>query len=170
MVRQDATTGNHPVGLAVVHRDPVGVKLRHALGATRVEGGGLLLRHLLHQTLELAGARLVSAGFLGEAKHPHRLQDAQSAQGIGIGGVFRRLVAAGPRSGSSRTRADYPVKAGSRRHCYAPQRQGREQGSSTSLSNKNLAQLAADPQLQTPDLQRHQRDGEREEAIYANSA
>lgn len=48
MVEQDAVAGIHPVGLAVIDRDPVGVKLGDAVGAARIKGCRLLLRHLLH--------------------------------------------------------------------------------------------------------------------------
>ena len=44
VVEQDAVAGVHAVGLAVVHRDPVGVELGHRVGAARIERRGLLLR------------------------------------------------------------------------------------------------------------------------------
>ena len=48
VVEQDAIAGIYPVGLAVVHRDPVRVEFGDAIGAARIKGGGLLLRHFLH--------------------------------------------------------------------------------------------------------------------------
>jgi len=85
--------GIHAIGLAVVHRDPVGIELGHAVGAARVEGRGFLLGDFLHQAVELEGAGLVDARFLGQTQRAHRLKDAQGAEGIAVGGVFRRLEA-----------------------------------------------------------------------------
>ena len=93
MVEQHPIAGIHPVGLAVIHRDPVAIQLGHRIGAAGIEGGGFLLGDFLHQAIELAGAGLVDARFLGEAQHAHRLQDPQGAEGIAVGGVLRRLKA-----------------------------------------------------------------------------
>ncbi len=93
MIEENAITGIHAVGLAVVHRDPIAIHLGHRVGAAGIEGRGFLLGDLLHQAIELAGAGLVDAGFIGEAKHPHGFQDAQGAEGVAIGGVFRRFEA-----------------------------------------------------------------------------
>ena len=82
VVEQHPVAGIHPIALAVVHRDPVGIELRDAVGAARIEGCALLLRDLLHQAVELTGARLINAGFCGEPQDPHRLQDPQRAQRI----------------------------------------------------------------------------------------
>jgi hypothetical protein len=49
-----------------------------------------------------------------------------------------------------------------------PRWPGRELGSSASFSRTNLPHSAADPQHQTADLQRHQKEGEK--AVYAKSA
>ena len=93
MVEQHPVAGIHPIALAVVHRDPVGIELRDAVGAARIERRALLLRDLLHQAVELTGARLVDPGFFGEPQDPHRLQDPQRAQRIAVGGVLRALKA-----------------------------------------------------------------------------
>jgi hypothetical protein len=95
VVEQDAIAGIHAVGLAVVHRDPVGVELGHRVGAAGVEGGGLLLRDLLHQTVQLARGGLVEAGLLLQAQDADGLQDAQGAGAVHIGSVFRALEAHG---------------------------------------------------------------------------
>jgi len=99
VVEQHPIAGNHPIALAVVHRDPVGIelllrrslRLLHHVGAARKEGCALLLRDLLHQAIELTSARLVDPCFLGESQDPHRLQDPQRAQRIAVGGVLRTL-------------------------------------------------------------------------------
>ena len=82
VVEQHPVAGIHPITLADVHRDPVGVELRDAVGAAWIEGRALLLRDLLHQAVELTGARLVDPGFGCEAQDPHGLQDPQRAQRI----------------------------------------------------------------------------------------
>ena len=91
VVEQDAVTGVQAIGLAVVDGDPVGVELGHAVGAARVEGGGFALRGFAHQAIELAGTGLVEAGLALQAQDANGLQQAQGAQGVDVGGVFRRL-------------------------------------------------------------------------------
>ncbi len=93
VVEEHAVAGVHAVGLAVVHRDPVGVHLGHRVGAARVEGRGLLLRDLLHQTVQLAGAGLVEARLLRQAQDADGLQQAQRADAVGIGRVLGLLEA-----------------------------------------------------------------------------
>ena len=93
MVEQNARAGVDAVTLAVIDRDPVGVELGDAIGAAGIEGSGFLLGDLLHQAVQLASAGLVDAGFLGEAQHPHGLENAQRTQRITVGGVFRCLEA-----------------------------------------------------------------------------
>ncbi len=88
VVEEDAVAGVHAVGLAVVHRDPVGVHLGHRVGAARVEGRGLLLRNFLHQAVKLAGAGLVEARLLLQAQDAHRLQQPQRAHGVYVCGVL----------------------------------------------------------------------------------
>ena len=93
VVEQDAVAGMHAVGLAVVHRDPVGVQLGGGIGAARVEGRGLALRRLLHLAVQFRGGGLIEARGLLHAQDPDRLQQAQGADAVGVGGVFRRLEA-----------------------------------------------------------------------------
>jgi hypothetical protein len=93
MVEQDAVAGIHAVGLAVVHRDPVGVHLGHCIRAARVEGRGFLLRGFLHQAVQLAGAGLVEAGFLLQPQDADGFEQAQGADAVGVGGVLGRLEA-----------------------------------------------------------------------------
>src|SRR5712675_1151499 len=47
MIEQDAIGGEHAVRLAVVHRDPIAIKLGDAIGRARIERRRLLLRNLL---------------------------------------------------------------------------------------------------------------------------
>ena len=91
VVEEDAVAGIHAVGLAVVHRDPVGVELGHRVGRARVEGRGFLLRDLLHQAVQLGSGRLVEAGLLLQAQEADGLQQTQGADGIHVGGVLGGL-------------------------------------------------------------------------------
>ena len=75
VVEQHPVAGIHAIALAVVHRDPVGIELRYAVGAAGIKGRALPLRDLLHQAVELTGARLVDPRFFGEPQDPQRLQD-----------------------------------------------------------------------------------------------
>src|SRR5580693_3634825 len=93
MVEQDTVAGIHAVGLAVVHRDPVAVKLGHRIGRARIERRGLLLRNLLNQAVQLRGGRLVEPRLLFHAEDADRLQQPQHADRIGVGGIFRALEA-----------------------------------------------------------------------------
>ena len=59
VVEEDAVAGIDAVGLAIVDADPVGVEFGDGVGAARIEGGGLALRDLLDEAVELRGAGLV---------------------------------------------------------------------------------------------------------------
>src|ERR1700726_1116010 len=89
MIEQDAVRGIDAVGLAVVHRDPVAVKLGDAIGRARIERRGFLLRNLLNQAVQFRGGRLVESRLLFHAENPDRFQQPQHADGVGIGGIFR---------------------------------------------------------------------------------
>ena len=64
MVEKNAVAGIHAIGLAVIHRDPVGIELGYPVGTARIEGGCFLLGNFLHEPVELTGAGLIDAGFL----------------------------------------------------------------------------------------------------------
>ena len=93
VIEQDAVGGEHAVGLTVVHRDPVAVELGDAIGRTRIERRGLLLRHFLHQAVQFRGRCLIEPRFLLHAENPDRFEQAQHADRVGIGGIFRALEA-----------------------------------------------------------------------------
>src|SRR3981189_2204082 len=59
VVEEDSAAGVHPVGLAVIHRDPVRVDLRYAVRRAWVERRGLCLRRLAHLAEHLGGRGLV---------------------------------------------------------------------------------------------------------------
>jgi hypothetical protein len=60
-----------------------------------VEGRGFLLRDLLHQAIQLAGAGLVEARLLGQAQDADGLEQPQRADAVGVGRVFGLLEADG---------------------------------------------------------------------------
>ncbi len=95
VVEQDAVAGVDAVGLAVIDGDPVGVELGHRVGAARIEGRGFLLRNLLRQTVEFGGRGLVETRLLLQLQDADRFEDAQRADAVGVGGVFRFLEAHG---------------------------------------------------------------------------
>ncbi|MNT42008.1 hypothetical protein D3C72_1784050 [compost metagenome] len=92
MVEEDARGGEHVVGFAVVHRDPVAVELGDAVGAAGVEGRRFDLGHGLDLAEHLRGAGLVEARLGGHLAH--RVEHAGDAQagelagqhGLGPGG------------------------------------------------------------------------------------
>jgi hypothetical protein len=93
VVEEDPVAGVDAVGLAVVHRDPVGVQLGHRVGAARIEGGGLPLRDLLDQSEQFGGRGLVEARLLLQAAGADRLQQAERPDAVDVGGVLGLLEA-----------------------------------------------------------------------------
>ena len=91
VIEQDAVAGIHVIGLAVVHRDPVGIHLGHRVRRARVERRGLGLRDFLHLAVKLGGRGLVEPGLFIQPEETDRLEQAQRAGGIHVGGIFRRL-------------------------------------------------------------------------------
>jgi hypothetical protein len=88
MVEEYAATGVEAVGFAIVDGDPMGIEFRSAIGGSWVEGRLLGLRSLTHATKQLRGRSLVEARALLQVQNANRLKDAQSADGISIGGIF----------------------------------------------------------------------------------
>ena len=93
VVKKDPVAGIHPIALAVVDRDPIRIKLRDAVRTAWIERCALLLRNLLHQAVELAGAGLVDPRFFREPQDTHCLKNPQHSQCITVGGVLRALKA-----------------------------------------------------------------------------
>ena len=81
VVKQDAVTGIHAIGLAVVHRDPIGVHLGHRIRAAGVEWGCLTLRDFLYEAIELGCRGLIELGLLFQSQKPDRIEHPQRANG-----------------------------------------------------------------------------------------
>jgi hypothetical protein len=93
VVEQDPVGGVQPIGLPVVHRDPVGVELGHAVGRAGMEGRRLVLRDRPDLAVELAGRGLVEARRLVQAEDADGFQQAHHADAVGVRRVLRRLEA-----------------------------------------------------------------------------
>lgn len=91
VVEQDAVARVHPVSFAVVHHNPIRVHLGYCIGAPRIERCGFLLRDLLYQTEEFAGAGLIETGLLFQAEDANCLKKSQCAGSDNVGRVFWRL-------------------------------------------------------------------------------
>ena len=91
VVEEDARAAEHAVCLAVFLHYPVAVELCHSVRAVGVERCFLVLRHLLHLAVKLAGRGLVDAARGGQSALAHGLKDAQHAGGIDIGGELGRV-------------------------------------------------------------------------------
>ena len=91
MVKENAVRGVNAVGLAVIHDDPVGVKLCRRIGAAGIEGRRLALWDLLHLAVELRGRGLIEARLFLKSENADCLQKSERPDGVGIGGIFRRL-------------------------------------------------------------------------------
>jgi len=85
VVEEDARAAEHIVGLAVLLDNPEAVELGHGIGAVGMEGGVLVLGHLLHLAVELGGRGLVDAAGLLETTGTDGLQHAEHAGGVHIG-------------------------------------------------------------------------------------
>ena len=91
VVEQYPVTGVHPVGLAIVDRNPVRVELRDRVGRPRIERCGLSLGGLLDQPVELRGRGLVETAAVGHPQEPDPLEEPQRADRVDVGRVFRGL-------------------------------------------------------------------------------
>jgi hypothetical protein len=113
VVEQDAIDGKHVVGLPVVDRDPERKLLCDGVRGPGVEGRGLLLGHLLHQAVQLAGGGLED---MGRGWGRHRVWRGQAGGGDAEGGGARVRVwqewrgAEGPWDGRATNRQ--PTTAG----------------------------------------------------------
>ena len=83
----------HPVGFAIIDRDPIGVELGGGVGRARIEGRRLALRDRLHFAIELGRRGLIETRLRAEIENADRLEKAKRAERVGIGGIFRRLEA-----------------------------------------------------------------------------
>jgi hypothetical protein len=83
----------HAVGFAIIHRDPIGIKLGGRIGRARIERRRFRLRNLLDLAEHLRGRGLVEPHAVLEAENADRLEQAQGTDGVGIGGVFGGLEA-----------------------------------------------------------------------------
>ena len=93
VIEQDPVRRVHAIGLAVVHRDPVGVELCHGIGTARIERRQLALRRLTHLAEQFGRRGLVEAHPILHLQNANRLEHAQRSEGVGVGRVFRRLEA-----------------------------------------------------------------------------
>jgi hypothetical protein len=89
VVEENPVAGVHPVGLAVVHRDPVGIDLRARIGTARVEGRRLRLRDFQHLAIHFGGGGLIEARL--DADLADGLQQADGAGADDVRRVFGRV-------------------------------------------------------------------------------
>ena len=88
MVEQNAVGGVEIVGLAVVHRKPVGIHFGAAVGRTRPERRCLGLGDFLNLAEHLGGGGLVVADFFNEAGFADGFEDTLGAEADDVAGVF----------------------------------------------------------------------------------
>ena len=63
MIKKNTVACVHSVTLSVVNSDPIGIELRDAIRAARIEWSSLALRYLLHQTVKFTSTCLVDPSF-----------------------------------------------------------------------------------------------------------
>src|SRR6201991_3311459 len=68
VIEQNPVRGMHPIGLTVVDRDPMGIKLCGRIGRARIEWSRLLLRDLLGLAEQFGRGRLIETGLLFPAE------------------------------------------------------------------------------------------------------
>src|SRR6266849_10408847 len=61
MVEQNTRTCKQSMNLAIISRDPLGVRLCHSIGVARPKGSGLLLGHIKRIPKHFAAGRLAEA-------------------------------------------------------------------------------------------------------------
>ena len=93
MIEQNAVGRVQTIGLAVIHRDPVSVKLGDRVGRARVKGRGFGLRRFHGRAVHFRGGCLAEPRLSLQARNPDGFQEPQRAQRIRIGGVLGRLEA-----------------------------------------------------------------------------
>ena len=93
MIEEDAVRRMHPIGFAIIDRDPIGVELGGGVGRARIEGRRLALRDRLHFAVELRRRGLIETRLRTKIENADRLEKAKRAERVGIGGIFRRLEA-----------------------------------------------------------------------------
>src|SRR5690606_8594706 len=80
VIEQDAVARVYPVGLSVIHRDPVRVDLRGRVRRARIERRRLALRRLDDAPEHLRRGRLIEARMAGEPADPDGLEQTQRAE------------------------------------------------------------------------------------------
>ena len=93
MIEQDAVGRVNAVRLAVVHGDPIGVKLGCGVRTARLEGGGLVLRRFARVAVQFGGRRLIEAHAFIQFEDSDRFEQSERSQRVGVGRVFGRLEA-----------------------------------------------------------------------------
>ena len=93
VVERDAVRGMDAVRLAIVDRDPIGVRLGRRVWTRGTKRRGLVLGRHRGVSVQLRGRCLVEADLPGPVQDAQRLQQAQGAQRVGVRGVLRRLEA-----------------------------------------------------------------------------
>jgi len=91
MIEENAVAREQSIPLTVVHRCPVCVQLRTAIGAARPKGRSLGLRSLDRFAVHFATRCLIKFGL--DSRFPNSFQQADGAQRGDIAGVFRDLKA-----------------------------------------------------------------------------
>jgi hypothetical protein len=91
MIEQNAVRSVHIIGFAIIDGDPIGVELSRRIGRTGIKWRGLALRYFLRHTVKFRRRGLVEAHLLFQAQDANGFEQAQSAERVGIGGVFGRL-------------------------------------------------------------------------------
>src|SRR6185437_12019737 len=88
VVEQNSVRGVNAIGLPIIHRHPVSVKLGGSVRASRRKRRSFILRTLRRVAVTLGCRGLIKSNALFELEDPDRLEQPQGAQGVGIGRVF----------------------------------------------------------------------------------
>src|ERR1700735_927614 len=87
VVEKDSVTRVNPVGLAIIHSNPVGVEFRNTIRRARIKWRGLGLGSFPHQTIQLRRRSLVKPNGLA-AQVANCLEQPQCSERVDVGGVF----------------------------------------------------------------------------------
>ena len=91
VVEENTVASKHTISLTIVDDDPISVLFGNAIGRTRIERSRFSLGDLTYLTIKLRGGGLVELGEVNQATRANSIQQTESANTIGLGGVLRHL-------------------------------------------------------------------------------
>ena len=93
MVEENSRAAEHVIGLTIFLDNPEAIQFGNCIRAVRMERRILILRNLLHLSVELRCRCLVHSASPGQPALTYSLKHAQHAHSVSIGRIFRGIEA-----------------------------------------------------------------------------